>query len=502
MEPSAAVRRRGADDLLSGLPDEILHLILLRLPSIAEAARTSVLSHRWRCIWTYMPELVLFGSSAPPPAASIDADLVSIDAVLRSSSAPSLQTLKIDISNIGQCDVPAHRVASWLRFASERLAGKLHVDLPWPSDSHLPRLRLDHLGRLVREEEEELALPLCERATEMEMDLGMNFFLRPPPVGSFAALTCLTIRCAKMDGGELGRIVSSAQCPRLRKLRLCAIELVTAYDVTICLGSLECLNYSASKTVKLEVTAPMLVEIFVSEPKEAYIVAPKLEKVEWKGKCYDPGRHKFAVTPRHLRSLSITYSSWFSSLISSTGLTQRFDAVNELMVSLALPKGIEGYVNFLTDMDKLPVCETLIIFLLKNAHAPAPIMLNLLRRCSCMKKLKLYFDWRIPSETAPCTMSGCRCLLPESYVMDGCTFDALEEIELSFFTGSTEEEEFVKLLLSRCNMGTLKRVDLTVPFVPVTLEIMEVVEGIRTICCPNTKVLFTVPSREVPEPSF
>ncbi|CAN6333701.1 unnamed protein product [Urochloa humidicola] len=246
----------------------------------------------------------------------------------------------------------------------------------------------------------------------------------------------------------------------------------------------------------------MLLEILVSAPKEAYIVAPKLEKVEWMRGSYDPGRHQFAETPRHLVSLPIKYSTYYSILTSSARLVQRFDTVNELMVSIALLERIDGYVNFVTDMDKLPVCETLIIYLIRNNHAFAPIILHLLRRCSCIRKLELYFDWRIPSKTAPCSTSGCPCLLPESYVMDGCTFDALEEIEISFFTGSTEEEEFVKLLLSRCNMGTLKRVDLTVPFVPVTLEIMEVVEGIRAICCPNTKVLFNVRSREVPEPSF
>ncbi|CAN6293368.1 unnamed protein product [Urochloa humidicola] len=500
MEPSAAVSRHGGDDLLSGLPDELLHLILLRLPSIAEAARTSILSHRWQPVWTHMPELVLCVSPAPATASS--ADLDSIDAVLRSSSAPSLHTLKIDISNIGECDLPAHRVAPWLRFASEHLAGRLHVGLPWASDTRRPQLRVDYdLQRVYHETAEELALPLCERATEIKIDLGMNFCLRPPPAGSFAALTSLTIQSTQMDGGELGRVVSSSQCPLLRKLHLYC-TLVATYDVTICSGSLECLHYSASQTGKLEVTAPMLREIRVGEPKEAYTVAPKLEMVEWASGSYDPGRHQFAVAPHHLVLLPIMYSTYFSTVISSAGLMQRFDTVNELMVSLALLEGIEGYVNFLTDMDKLSVCETLTIIIFRNNHALAPIMLHILRRCRCIRKLRLLYDWRTPSKTEPCSTSGCPCLLPEGYGMDDCTFDALEEIEIMFFTGSTEEEEFVKLLLSRCNMVTLKRVDLTVPFVPVSSEIMEVVEGIRGICCPNTKVQFNVHSREVPKPSF
>ncbi|KAF8666507.1 hypothetical protein HU200_053622 [Digitaria exilis] len=99
-----------------------------------------------------------------------------------------------------------------------------------------------------------------------------------------------------------------------------------------------------------------------------------------------------------------------------------------------------------------------------------------------------------------CTTTDCPCLLPDSCQLDDTTFESLEEIGISFFSGSTEEENFVKLLLSRCNMETLKRVSLTVPYVPVSSQIMEVVERIHSMCYPKENVQFNVLSVEARKP--
>jgi hypothetical protein len=205
-----------------------------------------------------MPELILCAATSTTLSSLLD----SVDAVIDAYSAPSLETLKIDVSEVDQCDVvvlPANRVSPWLRFASQRLADRLYLGLPLQDGARrFARMRFDaDLGRLVDDGVEELALPLCSRATTIELDLESNFILRPPPTGSFTALTELTIGGTQMDGGELRRVVSSTQCPRLRKLNVFCVELVAVYDVTICSGSLECLRYGASETCKLEVTAPM-----------------------------------------------------------------------------------------------------------------------------------------------------------------------------------------------------------------------------------------------------
>ncbi|EMS49708.1 hypothetical protein TRIUR3_11077 [Triticum urartu] len=49
----------GSDDRISGLSDDLLRDILLRLHSLPAAARTTILSRRWRHVWTSIPELVI-----------------------------------------------------------------------------------------------------------------------------------------------------------------------------------------------------------------------------------------------------------------------------------------------------------------------------------------------------------------------------------------------------------------------------------------------------------
>ena len=52
-------RREGGRDRISALPDEMLLLVLVRLRSVRAAAQTSVLSRRWRGLWTGLTDLTL-----------------------------------------------------------------------------------------------------------------------------------------------------------------------------------------------------------------------------------------------------------------------------------------------------------------------------------------------------------------------------------------------------------------------------------------------------------
>ncbi|KAJ0581722.1 putative FBD domain, leucine-rich repeat domain superfamily, F-box-like domain superfamily [Helianthus annuus] len=60
MKKSKASRRGGGGggiEMISDLPDPILYLILSGLPTTEEAVRTSILSTRWRYLWTSLPSL-------------------------------------------------------------------------------------------------------------------------------------------------------------------------------------------------------------------------------------------------------------------------------------------------------------------------------------------------------------------------------------------------------------------------------------------------------------
>ncbi|KAL6614230.1 hypothetical protein ACP70R_036500 [Stipagrostis hirtigluma subsp. patula] len=121
MDAAAGGRRRRVDgsdpDRISSLPDDLLHIILAFLRSTPAAACTSVLSRRWRHVWAQLPELLLENISPP---GSI------VDAALAACAASTLRGLTITMPNLAPADhLTPGRVSPWLRFASQRLAGKL-----------------------------------------------------------------------------------------------------------------------------------------------------------------------------------------------------------------------------------------------------------------------------------------------------------------------------------------------------------------------------------------
>jgi hypothetical protein len=213
-------------DRISGLPDELLHAILRHLRSAPAAARTSAISHRWRRVWAHAPDLVfgddLSSRGVPPFLDAVDAALASYS----DDRTTHVDSLEITVPYICGETVPSTRVASWLRFATQRRAGAFFLSVPdqpvpWPQ---------------VNVEDDELELPPCEGTTKVYLNLGSMFFLRIPPAGMFGALADLEISGTTMDGQELGVILSS-HCPRLQNLSL-FVKLVDACDISVRSASL------------------------------------------------------------------------------------------------------------------------------------------------------------------------------------------------------------------------------------------------------------------------
>jgi hypothetical protein len=191
------------DDRISDLPDELLLGILNQLRSLPAAARTSVLSRRWRRVWASVPDIVLISGPTQRAASFVD----MVDAALAAYTAdPSVPLRSVQIiAPFGYCDVPAGRVAAWLLFASrQRLAGKLDLRADLHPGKQLPK---------------EVDLPPFERVRGIFLALGEQFHLRLPPVGVFATLADLEITLATMDARTL-EVMVSTQWPRLRKLTL------------------------------------------------------------------------------------------------------------------------------------------------------------------------------------------------------------------------------------------------------------------------------------------
>lgn len=292
-------RVSGHDDRISNLSDDLLH----KLGSTTAAARTSVLSRRWRHVWAALPDLLLENIS------SVD----SVDAALAACSAVTTTRLVITMPLLFPNDLTTARVSPWLRFPSERLVGELTL--------HLPRT-VDAEGAIT--------LPFFETVTGIAFTIRSTLRLPAANNGgaSFASLTEARITGARMASGDL-TCFGSARCPCLRTLELRGVSLVTRSQVSIRSESLERLVFLVRGTRKLELVTPKL--RYLRAPArgslllQATIVAPKLEDLAWYVE-YRRERHQFLEAGNRLRRLVIGRRQ------SMIPLLRRFDIVDELVL--------------------------------------------------------------------------------------------------------------------------------------------------------------------------
>ncbi|KAF8669210.1 hypothetical protein HU200_051540 [Digitaria exilis] len=231
----------GGADRITDLPDDVLHIILAHLPTTAEAARTSVLSRRWRRVWTGVPAFSFRYDESPSSSSAQEDQLDRIDAALSGHAATGTTVERLEI--FVPFGVPDARVARWLRFASRRLNGELRLVLP----SKKSKTRWWESW----DEAKEVAIPLCESViTSMSLCLDRTLRFPSHSAAAFTALVALELTEGDVDGGELGSTLS-CRCPHLKKLTLDRIMVVTlpteggGRDFCIRSDSLEQLKISA-----------------------------------------------------------------------------------------------------------------------------------------------------------------------------------------------------------------------------------------------------------------
>uniref|UniRef100_A0A0E0Q5T3 F-box domain-containing protein n=1 Tax=Oryza rufipogon TaxID=4529 RepID=A0A0E0Q5T3_ORYRU len=246
----------GAGDLLSALPDDVLHLILLRLRSAAAAARTSVLARRWRSLWTTLPELRF-------PAVT---DLARVTAALLSHDAPLLHRLELCSH-----DPAPHEVAAVLHLAARSLAGKLLLDIVMRKKRNPVAAAAAGIGAAFH-------IPCFRKATEISIRFAY-LTIRLPPFGVFAKLSVLRLTRFRLDDSQcdhLGDIVSS------ERLVKSAIRSKTLLTVGL---------FELEELQQLTISAPMLRTLHLVHcldkraVRAADISAAALEKLGWIGLC-------------------------------------------------------------------------------------------------------------------------------------------------------------------------------------------------------------------------
>ncbi|CAN6212364.1 unnamed protein product [Urochloa humidicola] len=215
-------------DRISGLHDDLLIQILVRLRCAAAAARTSVLSRRWResGLRRNLPELSFRGVA---PGA--------LEAALSQAALPKLSLLDIAVPDLHTPSAEA--VASLLRTAARLDPAEFSFAIFW--EHPIP-----------------IEVPSFSRTTSISLNVN-HPHPTPPGIGlsgEFPVLERLSITSGRLDDTDTGALIS--RCPRLRVLELISsqgLDTITVHSETI---------------QELLVTSDWL--------RDADIVAPMLEK--------------------------------------------------------------------------------------------------------------------------------------------------------------------------------------------------------------------------------
>ncbi|TVU40461.1 hypothetical protein EJB05_13927, partial [Eragrostis curvula] len=274
----------GADagnDRLSALPDDILVLTLLRLDSAAAAGRTSVLSRRWRRVWTLLPEL-------------------------RFSFSPALHLIAAALA--------AHEAPLRHLFV-----GTQHAALEPLAD--------------------------CLRATTVSLNLGFLCIVMPPAgvFARLTELTLISV-WFHGPPELIGDAVSSPRCPSLQKLGIkCTFGLANLAIHSESLLQVKLQKMHGLR--QLTVDAPVLQELDLIDCFDwnQPVSAPQLVSLFWKD-AYDPSSVLFGNMEQP-QSLTLTTSNFyvygpndFWLNLSCLRLFEQFQAIHKLHLGLIYPK--------------------------------------------------------------------------------------------------------------------------------------------------------------------
>ncbi|TVU40471.1 hypothetical protein EJB05_13937, partial [Eragrostis curvula] len=472
LSPSGA---GAGEDRLSALPEDILVLILLRLDTITEAARTSVLSRRGRRTWALLPELTFH--SAP--------DHRHIREVLEATKAPALREILVFTKD----DAP-DSVAAWLPLAARRLSGTL----------------LYHNHNTVEEygyeedDETEAAIPLpCFRnATAIDLDLGF-MPLCCPSSGAFTRLTELCLERVRFQGTcELGDVVSWPRCPGLRKLRIRHAWGVARLTVrSESLLQMDLLRVNGLQ--QLNVDAPLL-NLFLlrhcltrDQPQPiANISAPLLITLVWMD-VYDSS-YVHLGNLGQLQQLGpnviVVYGNHHSGHNREVlRFLQHFQIIHKLKIVLGYPQGDIGNFQYLMeDITRLPHVTFLTLLVMNEGHAFGASSFHVLRLCTGIRKLSLVLLPSCNSETQSTCPSGCICDESANWKIENLSLNCLREVEITDLSGAECEVAFLKQLFKWA--GVLEKLRITFDYSVSKSKVKEVCQRLSSISRPETLIEF------------
>ncbi|CAN1751629.1 F-box/LRR-repeat protein 25 [Linum perenne] len=257
----------GGRDLISDLPEEIIHQVLRRIPSPAKAARTTTLSRRWRSVWSRYPVLKFRYSDLRRP--NDDKRLENFKKFVEASmerfirhSRMRIETL--DISLVGTPSDYSSLVKQLLKFAMERKVEEISVIFRNPA--WLENLYIIHANFGAK------ILRLTGK--ELEEDDYHSYFL--PFLASLRSLhlknisgsllSSLMAKCPLLETLKIGRYIDLKKLQISDFPHLKTLKIMSFHEIEIEAPTLQNLHLSCYLSVqKMELRAPQLKHLEIKD---------------------------------------------------------------------------------------------------------------------------------------------------------------------------------------------------------------------------------------------
>uniref|UniRef100_A0A453CZY0 F-box domain-containing protein n=1 Tax=Aegilops tauschii subsp. strangulata TaxID=200361 RepID=A0A453CZY0_AEGTS len=256
-------------DLISVLPEDLLLQILEHLGSARAAAGTSLLSRRWRGLWTRLPSLTLSLHDLP---------FGSIQTALHRAARPGVYIYHLNIRVAGQAGmIGSGSFSSLLLNAASLSPVELRLALP----------------RNLQVSCMDVTLPSFHRATSMDLRaraLHLTVFAKPHAVSNGCYVPFRSLERLSLSGCHIDLATFIPFCPRLRVLQVNTTGLIDMGNIAIHSASLEELVVEHgnrwTRRAHVSVDSPVLKQLTASFHAcgniGVSILAPMLDKVWWR----------------------------------------------------------------------------------------------------------------------------------------------------------------------------------------------------------------------------
>ncbi|CAL9222395.1 unnamed protein product [Arabidopsis halleri] len=187
-------------DLISSLPDVILHDILSFMPT-KFAIRTSLLSKRWRHVWCETPSLSFENCRLDSP---------SLNEIITRYTAPKM--VKFHLHTIVLNNVP-HHINRWIKLVMSRNVENLSLDLFNHVEYKFPKFF--YINSSVK---------------QLSLKLSPCDMVVPRCSVSWTSLKKLYLDSSSLSDESMAKILSG--CPILERLKLCSCNALKILDLS------------------------------------------------------------------------------------------------------------------------------------------------------------------------------------------------------------------------------------------------------------------------------